>query len=146
MDIERDQHCSFDQLTVYDGEDSNGAHIATYCHDSPPEKTDFSTNNVVFMTFVSDSSVSGVGFTVRYEAVDPTQGQFEHEPSGNDNTGENPTNISDSKTQVRTYSVHRNCIAYTQQTPVEAASPSKSFSLLVPSKLRLTKSMLTASG
>ena len=79
MDIEEQETCNFDKLKIYDGLDANAASIGTYCGKTTPNP-DCTMNNMVYITFTSDGSVTGEGFTVDFEAVDPGSGQCE---SGN---------------------------------------------------------------
>ncbi len=81
MNIENSDTCGFDSVTLFDGQDDNAAIIAMYCEDSPPSNVDFTTNNLLYVAFESDGSVSGRGFTIQYEAVDASQGQYQHADS-----------------------------------------------------------------
>ena len=83
MDIEEHERCNFDKLKVYDGCDASAATIGTYCGKTAPANPDCTMNNMVYITFTSDGSVTGTGFTVDFEAVDPGSGQC---GSGNSQT------------------------------------------------------------
>ena len=78
MNIESDSTCRFDKLKIYDGLDASAAIIATYCYETPPPNVDYTTNNMAYITFTSDTSVAGDGFTINYSAVDSSDGQYNH--------------------------------------------------------------------
>ena len=71
MDIEEQDTCNFDKLKIYDGLDANAACIGTYCGKTAPANPDCTMNNMVYITFISDGSVTGAGFSLDFEAVDP---------------------------------------------------------------------------
>lgn len=67
FNIEAD--CDFDSLSIYDGVDSNGTKIGTYCgNENPPAA--ISTLNHMHLVFSTDSSNTGPGFKALYSFVD----------------------------------------------------------------------------
>ena len=80
MNIEPHATCNFDKLKIYDGLDASAALINTYCEETPPDP-DYTTNNMAYLTFTSDASVSGEGFTINYLAIDSAGGEYNQEES-----------------------------------------------------------------
>ena len=90
MDIEEQEACNFDKLKIYDGLDASATSIGTYCGKTAPPNPGCTVNNMVYMTFTSDGSVTGTGFTVDFEAVDPGSGQCGSGTSDQDNNARPP--------------------------------------------------------
>lgn len=67
FDIEND--CDFDSLTIYDGIDTNGTRVGTFCGTRIPP-TVVSTLNHIHLIFRSDASNSAQGFRATYSFID----------------------------------------------------------------------------
>lgn len=71
--MEHSTDCALDSVTLYEGTVNNGSKIQSYCGQNLPP-TIQSASNVLSIKFVSDSSVSGEGFTAQYSFFDGTRG------------------------------------------------------------------------
>ncbi|KAG5839829.1 hypothetical protein ANANG_G00209200 [Anguilla anguilla] len=67
FDVENDTHCSSDQLAVFAGTDRL---IGRFCGSRLPSPVRVDSSRVT-LRFLSDFSVSGAGFAVRFDAVEP---------------------------------------------------------------------------
>lgn len=75
--LEQSSDCSLDYVTMYEGTATNGTKIKSYCGVNLPPVTQ-SNENVLSLKFVSDSSVSGEGFTASYVFIDSKRGSSFH--------------------------------------------------------------------
>ncbi|XP_077987230.1 mannan-binding lectin serine protease 1-like [Glandiceps talaboti] len=87
VDIEREDYCQYDYLTIYDGPDDSFNQIGSYCGtEEPPEI--FSTNRHLYITFHSDGSDGGRGFSLdhvvttdeRDDDVAPQESEEQNDP------------------------------------------------------------------
>ncbi|XP_072543096.1 procollagen C-endopeptidase enhancer 2 [Salminus brasiliensis] len=66
FDVERDNHCRYDHMAVYNGgETSDARRIGRFCGDSPPAPI-YSDGSQLFIQFVSDLSLTADGFIGHY--------------------------------------------------------------------------------
>ncbi|CAN2389049.1 hyaluronic acid binding [Pristimantis euphronides] len=70
MDIEEDTDCLSDYLEVYDSYDDVHGLVGRFCGDMLPDHI-VSTGNVMTLKFLSDSSITGGGFRIKYKALEP---------------------------------------------------------------------------
>ncbi|XP_055955066.1 ovochymase-1 [Patella vulgata] len=70
FETEFEAKCSYDYLEIRDGADASGRILARYCGVAPPRDVT-STKNSIFLTFVSDAAVGGIGFNFTYYSIDP---------------------------------------------------------------------------
>ncbi|XP_044159787.1 tumor necrosis factor-inducible gene 6 protein [Bufo gargarizans] len=70
MDIEDDTDCLSDYLEVYDSYDDVHNLVGRFCGDMLPDDI-ISTGNVMTLKFLSDGSVTGGGFQIKYTALEP---------------------------------------------------------------------------
>lgn len=68
-DFNIEDDCDFDSLRIYDGVDSNGTLIGTYCGSERPPSA-ISTFNHLHLVFQTDSSNTGPGFKASYSFID----------------------------------------------------------------------------
>lgn len=73
FNLEQSNDCSLDYVSMYEGTATNGTKIQSYCGTNLPPVT-LSNSNVLSLKFVSDSSVSGEGFTASYVFIDSKRG------------------------------------------------------------------------
>lgn len=104
MNIESHNTCNFDKLMIYDGLDDNAALIGIYCDETPSSNIDYTTNNMAYIVFTSDGSVSGLGFKITYTAVDPEDGQYENGEQGS--TGAESVNRGKTSLRVLALTFH----------------------------------------
>lgn len=71
--LEQSSDCSLDYVNLYEGTASNGTKMQTYCGANLPPVTQ-SSDNVLSLKFVTDSSVSGDGFRAQYVFIDSKRG------------------------------------------------------------------------
>ncbi|XP_041361988.1 neuropilin-1-like [Gigantopelta aegis] len=62
--IESSSTCSYDYVIVYDGSSASSLRLSRFCGYSNPSLV--STGGVVFINFISDGSIEGNGFRIRY--------------------------------------------------------------------------------
>ncbi|KAI0218622.1 Cubilin [Lamellibrachia satsuma] len=65
LNVQEINTCANDNVTVYDGADNLATRLGTYCGTTLPGYI-FSNNNVLFVSFQSDSSVTKNGFKIKY--------------------------------------------------------------------------------
>ncbi|CAJ0945462.1 unnamed protein product [Ranitomeya imitator] len=70
MDIEEDTDCLSDYLEVYDSYDDVHGLVGRFCGDMLPDDI-ISTGNVMTLKFLSDGSITGGGFQIKYTALEP---------------------------------------------------------------------------
>ncbi|XP_063788360.1 tumor necrosis factor-inducible gene 6 protein [Pseudophryne corroboree] len=70
MDIEEDTDCLSDYLEVYDSYDDFHGLVGRFCGDMLPDDI-ISTGNVMTLKFLSDGSITGGGFQLKYTALSP---------------------------------------------------------------------------
>lgn len=68
-DFNIEDDCDFDSLRIYDGVNSNGTLIGTYCGSERPPSA-ISTFNHLHLIFQTDSSNTGPGFKASYSFID----------------------------------------------------------------------------
>ncbi|XP_031795774.1 cubilin [Sarcophilus harrisii] len=68
MDIERTMGCFFDKLMIHDGPSIHSRLLGTYCGTDTSSFTSF--QNSITFHFFSDSSISGKGFLLEWNAVE----------------------------------------------------------------------------
>lgn len=73
FNLEQSPDCSLDAVSLYEGTVSNGTRIQTFCGSSLPPVIQ-SSENVLSLRFVTDSSVSADGFTAQYVFIDSKRG------------------------------------------------------------------------
>uniref|UniRef100_A0A7I5EAH1 Metalloendopeptidase n=1 Tax=Haemonchus contortus TaxID=6289 RepID=A0A7I5EAH1_HAECO len=66
--VEEHSQCKYDSASIYDGGDTNAVLVGIFCGVVPPPLYMSSTNQL-FLTFVSDASVSRPGFEANYASV-----------------------------------------------------------------------------
>ncbi|XP_051874948.1 procollagen C-endopeptidase enhancer 2b [Pristis pectinata] len=67
FDVERDNYCRYDYVSVYNGGENNDAkRIGKFCGDSPPAPV-LSQENEIVVQFLSDLSVTADGFLAHYK-------------------------------------------------------------------------------
>ncbi|XP_063226608.1 cubilin [Bacillus rossius redtenbacheri] len=67
--------CRYDWLQIHDGSGAGSNIIGRYCGTTRPKNGALnSTHNSIYLWFHSDNSVSGEGFVVNWQAVDPVCG------------------------------------------------------------------------
>lgn len=71
--LEQSSDCSLDSVSLYEGTPKNGTKIQTYCGANLPPISQ-SSDNILSLKFVSDSSVSGEGFRAQYIFIDSKRG------------------------------------------------------------------------
>ncbi|XP_073490289.1 tumor necrosis factor-inducible gene 6 protein [Aquarana catesbeiana] len=69
MDIEEDMDCLSDYLEVYDSYDDVHGLAGRFCGDMLPDDI-ISTGNVMTLKFLTDSSIVGGGFKIKYSVMD----------------------------------------------------------------------------
>ena len=67
LNVEQSATCAYDKVTVYDGVDNSATRLGRYCGTTLPGEV-ISTTNSLFVSFQSDSSVTKVGFNIKYTA------------------------------------------------------------------------------
>ena len=65
--LETSSNCEYDRVDIYDGSDDTAPLIRTLCGSSLPG-TITASGNVVLVSFLSDDSITGPGFRIRYRA------------------------------------------------------------------------------
>ncbi|XP_077870078.1 CUB domain-containing protein 2-like [Saccoglossus kowalevskii] len=65
FDIEPEQNCQYDYISIYDGPDGTFPLIGRFCGATAPQPV-ISTNRHLFITFHSDGSEGGRGFAANY--------------------------------------------------------------------------------
>ena len=65
-DLEGEQDCRFDSLTVYGGPDETSPQMTQLCQRRSNNVTVHSNGNNMMVKFVSDGSIRGKGFMARY--------------------------------------------------------------------------------
>ncbi|KAM8933535.1 tumor necrosis factor-inducible gene 6 protein [Pelodytes ibericus] len=70
MDIEEDTDCLSDYFEIYDSYDDVYGLVGRYCGFELPDDI-VSTGNVMTLKFMTDGSIAGTGFQIRYSALDP---------------------------------------------------------------------------
>ncbi len=73
FDLEEEEHCMYDSLSIRDGANVVDKEIGKYCGQDPPD-TILSSTSSLHITFRSDKSGVGKGFLLEWvaETVDPT--------------------------------------------------------------------------
>ncbi|KAM9305668.1 tumor necrosis factor-inducible gene 6 protein [Gastrophryne carolinensis] len=71
LDIEEDTDCLSDYLEIYDSYDDVHGLVGRYCGDMLPDDI-ISTGNVMTLKFLTDSSIVGGGFQIKYSTTDPS--------------------------------------------------------------------------
>ena len=66
LNLESHSGCLFDYVLIRDGRNSSAAQIARLCGTVRPTRVIRSTGNVLFVSFVSDGSITGGGFELHY--------------------------------------------------------------------------------
>ena len=64
--LEDSDSCKYDYLSIRDGNSSSATQLARLCGKKRPRMTFTSSRNVLYVAFVSDSSVTGRGFELYY--------------------------------------------------------------------------------
>ena len=94
--VEETDNCGCDYMKTYDGTSEQAPLLRTDCGWTIPSPID-STGNAMFVTFVSDDSVSQDGFRVKYTTVDG--GSTDDTPIEDDYTPpEDDTSVEDDYT------------------------------------------------
>lgn len=64
--------CLFDHLDVRDGDNENSTLLHSLCgsNENMPDEPVYSTQNYMFLEFISDAKISGQGFLINYTTVD----------------------------------------------------------------------------
>ncbi|XP_042148792.1 cubilin-like [Ixodes scapularis] len=65
FELEKDNKCISDYVSVYDGNDTNAPILGIYCGSTTPAPI-FSSSDQMYMVFASDSEVQGKGFSATY--------------------------------------------------------------------------------
>lgn len=65
FDLEPQQECAYDFVTIYDGDSSSGQTLGRFCGSKEPHPLVSSTNKAL-MIFKTDASVQRKGFKARY--------------------------------------------------------------------------------
>ncbi|KAK0071942.1 hypothetical protein PV325_012125 [Microctonus aethiopoides] len=68
VNTEKANGCNYDKVEIYGGEDITAPKLASFCHTNGPVNFT-SSNNKMFIKFISDISVAGRGFSANYKAV-----------------------------------------------------------------------------
>ncbi|XP_022668300.1 tolloid-like protein 1 isoform X2 [Varroa destructor] len=68
FELEPHQECSYDSLSVYDGENTDSSSLGIFCGARAPHPL-LSSNNKMYLVFKSDASVSRKGFKARHSTV-----------------------------------------------------------------------------
>ncbi|KAK2886327.1 cubilin [Channa argus] len=99
FNLEYHDNCNFDYLEVYDGDSvQNGTKIGRYCGRSvPPSIT--STDNLLSLLFVTDSSLATEGFSANYISINATTdcGQTFTSPTGSFSSPNYPDNYPNNR-------------------------------------------------
>ena len=66
LQIETSTACRYDNVALRDGTNSSAALITRLCGSARPTTLFKTTNNVLYVVFTSDASISGRGFELRY--------------------------------------------------------------------------------
>eukprot|EP00795_Rhopilema_esculentum_P014104 gene14104-5092_t len=66
LQIETSTACRYDNVALRDGTNSSAALITRLCGSARPSTLFKTTNNVLYVVFTSDASISGRGFELRY--------------------------------------------------------------------------------
>lgn len=69
IDIENSENCLYDYLKIYNGANDNKKISMTACHSDRKGDTLTSITNTMFIDFKSDSSQSGRGFNITWQAI-----------------------------------------------------------------------------
>ncbi|KAM7304642.1 uncharacterized protein ISCGN_014542 [Ixodes scapularis] len=69
FELEKDNKCITDYVSVYDGNDTSAPILGTYCGNTAPLPI-LSSSNQIYMVFVSDNEVQGKGFSATYTQVE----------------------------------------------------------------------------
>ncbi|EEC11590.1 procollagen C-endopeptidase enhancer, putative, partial [Ixodes scapularis] len=68
FELEKDNKCISDYVSVYEGNDTSAPLLGTYCGNTAPLPI-LSSSNQIYMVFKSDSDVQGKGFSATYTEV-----------------------------------------------------------------------------
>uniref|UniRef100_A0A0K8R967 Putative procollagen c-endopeptidase enhancer n=1 Tax=Ixodes ricinus TaxID=34613 RepID=A0A0K8R967_IXORI len=68
FELEKDNKCISDYVSVYDGNDTNAPIFGTYCGNTAPAPI-LSSSDQIYMVFKSDSEVQGKGFSATYSEL-----------------------------------------------------------------------------
>ncbi|XP_043211377.1 tolloid-like protein 2 [Amphibalanus amphitrite] len=68
FDLEHHQECTYDHVTVYDGDSENSTVLGTFCGAKTPHPV-IASRNEMYMTFTSDASVQRKGFIGTHSTV-----------------------------------------------------------------------------
>lgn len=78
FELEPHQECSYDSLSVYDGENTDSSSLGIFCGARAPHPL-LSSNNKMYLVFKSDASVSRKGFKARHSTGNgDTQNSFNY--------------------------------------------------------------------
>ncbi|XP_078371392.1 CUB domain-containing protein 2-like [Oculina patagonica] len=73
FELEDNSQCSYDSVTIFDGQSSDGSLLSKSCgHSLPPPV--YSSDRYIYMQFTSDGPVSRKGFVARYRALNRSSG------------------------------------------------------------------------
>nr|UCK81482.1 MASP-related molecule 2-like protein [Arenicola marina] len=73
FDLEGGDYCQYDSVVIYNGYDELAPIVGTYCGNTLPGDV-IGTTNVLYVTFVSDISIRGTGFSATFSGKDKTDG------------------------------------------------------------------------
>ncbi|CAN8019271.1 unnamed protein product, partial [Ixodes persulcatus] len=68
FELEKDNNCISEYVSVYDGNDTSAPILATYCGNTAPLPI-LSSSNQIYIVFMSDNEVQGKGFSAIYRGV-----------------------------------------------------------------------------
>uniref|UniRef100_A0A4D5RL31 Putative procollagen c-endopeptidase enhancer n=1 Tax=Ixodes scapularis TaxID=6945 RepID=A0A4D5RL31_IXOSC len=68
FELEKNNKCISDYVSIYDGSDTNAPILGTYCGNTAPLPI-LSSSNQIYMVFKSDSDVQGKGFSATHTEV-----------------------------------------------------------------------------
>jgi len=66
FDVENENTCSYDSLTIYDGNSADSPQLGKHCGTSPPSKI-VSSKNEMFIAFKTDTADQKKGFKIKIE-------------------------------------------------------------------------------
>ena len=72
FNVEPDSNCNYDFLQIFDGPSASHRNIGKFCNNNLPNGgTIKSTTNEMFLSFHSDGTVAGDGFTLTWRSALP---------------------------------------------------------------------------
>ena len=72
--LEGSSNCEYDKVNIYDGSDDTAPLIRSFCGSRSPGDI-MASGNVVFVSFLSDGTITNSGFRIQYRA--PLKGIIE---------------------------------------------------------------------